>query len=186
MRRQLVRRLRAVRGRDSRPRHLAPAGADLDAPYFRRRVRRTRRQARARGALIATHRTFRLRAGSPPGSGDGCGRRTNRAFVRRRSRPIPSPTPSAGGDGQQPLGGFAIEGLRAAGVASGGPQSNDVLPYLLIGRCEGVAGEPVVAGASSGTQVIALRSYLKPFAPFKASLVEFMTRYHLLLFLVVT
>src|ERR1700716_4357677 len=52
-------------------------------------------------------------------------------------------------------------------------------------RGSGAAGVPVVAGASSGIQVIALRSYLNPFAVFNASLVEFMTRYHLLLSLVV-
>src|SRR5438128_1216507 len=53
------------------------------------------------------------------------------------------------------------------------------LPYLR-------AGEPVVAGFSSGTHVVALRSYLKPLALLRASLVEFMTKYHLLLFLFVT
>src|SRR4051812_36078993 len=47
------------------------------------------------------------------------------------------------------------------------------------------AGVPVVAGASSGIQVIALRSYLNPLAVLSASFVEFSTRYHLLLFLVV-
>src|SRR5262245_15744258 len=47
------------------------------------------------------------------------------------------------------------------------------------------AGVPVVAGASSGIQVIALRSYLNPLALLSASFVEFMTRYHLLLSLVV-
>src|SRR5262245_7181933 len=60
------------------------------------------------------------------------------------------------------------------------------LPYLLPGLCEGAVGVPVVAGVSSGTHVIALRSYLKPLALLRASLVEFMTRYHLLLFLFVT
>ena len=39
------RRLRAVRRFDSRPRHLASAGIDVDAPYLRRRIRRARRQA---------------------------------------------------------------------------------------------------------------------------------------------
>src|SRR6185503_5095934 len=48
------------------------------------------------------------------------------------------------------------------------------------------AGVPVVAGASSGIQVIASRSYLNPFAAFSASFVEFITRYHLLLSLLVT
>src|SRR5215831_4788704 len=60
------------------------------------------------------------------------------------------------------------------------------LPYLLPGLCVGAVGVPVVAGVSSGTHVIALRSYLKPLALLRASLVEFMTRYHLLLFLFVT
>ena len=41
---------------------------------------------------------------------------------------------------------------------------------------QGVNRLPVVAEASSGTQVMALRSYLKPFAAFSASLVEFITR----------
>src|SRR5258707_11487716 len=40
--------------------------------------------------------------------------------------------------------------------------------------------------AYSGIQVIALRSYLKPFALLSASLLEFITRYHLLLSLLVT
>ena len=47
------------------------------------------------------------------------------------------------------------------------------------------AGVPVLAGASSGIHVIALRSYLNPLALLSASFVEFMTRYHLLLSLVV-
>src|SRR6185503_12138029 len=34
-----LRRLRAVRRLDPRPRHLAPAGPDLDAPQLRRRLR---------------------------------------------------------------------------------------------------------------------------------------------------
>jgi hypothetical protein len=38
------------------------------------------------------------------------------------------------------------------------------------------AGVPVVAGASSGIQVIALRSYLNPLALLSASFVEFITR----------
>src|ERR1700704_5482565 len=38
---------------------------------------------------------------------------------------------------------------------------------------------------SSGTHFISLRSYLKPLALLRASLFEFMTRYHLLLFLLV-
>ena len=37
-------------------------------------------------------------------------------------------------------------------------------------------GLPVVAGASSAIQVVALRSYLRPFAAFRASLVAFITR----------
>ena len=41
-----LRRLRPVRRRDPRPRHLAPARADLDAPHLRRRLRRARRKAR--------------------------------------------------------------------------------------------------------------------------------------------
>jgi hypothetical protein len=44
----------------------------------------------------------------------------------------------------------------------------------LPGRCEGVAGAPVVAELSSGTHFISLRSYLKPLAFFSASLVAFM------------
>jgi len=47
------------------------------------------------------------------------------------------------------------------------------------------AGVPVVAGASSGIQVIALRSYLNPLALLSASFVVFIMRYHLLLSLVV-
>ncbi len=46
-----LRRLRAVRRLDPRPRDLAPAGADLDAPHLRRRLRGARRQARVRGSL---------------------------------------------------------------------------------------------------------------------------------------
>src|SRR3954447_6522964 len=66
-------------------------------------------------------------------------------------------------------------------------QSRTVSVYLFChGAGAGAAGVPVVAGASSGVQVIALRSYLNPFAAFSASFVEFMTRYHLLLFLLVT
>jgi cytochrome bd-type quinol oxidase subunit 2 len=58
--------------------------------------------------------------------------------------------------------------------------------YLFCrGAGAGAAGVPVVAGESSGVQVIALRSYLNPFAALSASFVEFMTRYHLLLFLLV-
>src|SRR5262245_48937949 len=51
-------------------------------------------------------------------------------------------------------------------------------------RGAGAAGEPVVAGESSGSQVIALRSYLNPFALLSASLVEFITTKYLLLSLV--
>src|SRR5262249_38607870 len=58
-------------------------------------------------------------------------------------------------------------------------------PYLLLDRGAGLAGEPVVAGASSGIHVIALRSYLKPLAFLSRSLVAFMTRSPLLLFLFV-
>ena len=43
-----LRRLRAVRGQGPQPRHLAAAGVDLDAPHLRRRLRRSRRQTRAR------------------------------------------------------------------------------------------------------------------------------------------
>ena len=46
-----LRRLRAVRGRGPRPRHLASAGAHLDAPHLRRRLRRARRRARVRRPL---------------------------------------------------------------------------------------------------------------------------------------
>src|SRR3954454_5801650 len=66
-------------------------------------------------------------------------------------------------------------------------QSRTVSVYLFCrGAGAGAAGVPVVAGESSGVQVIALRSYLNPFAALSASFVEFMTRYHLLLFLLVT
>src|SRR4051794_28681340 len=62
-----------------------------------------------------------------------------------------------------------------------------VIPrYLLLDRGAGFAGDPVVEGVSSEIQVIALRSYLNPFALFRASFVAFITRYHLLLSLVVT
>ena len=57
---------------------------------------------------------------------------------------------------------------------------------MLPGLCEGAVGAPVVAGAYSGIHFISLRSYLKPLAFLSASFVEFMTRYHLLLFLFVT
>src|SRR5712691_6424019 len=56
--------------------------------------------------------------------------------------------------------------------------------YLAFGLGAGFVGPPVVAGAFSGTQAMALRSYLNPGAIFSASLVAFMTGYHLLLPLV--
>jgi hypothetical protein len=43
-------------------------------------------------------------------------------------------------------------------------------------RGAGAAGVPVVAGASSGIHVMALRSYLNPLALLSASFVEFITR----------
>jgi hypothetical protein len=73
---------------------------------------------------------------------------------------------------------------RAA--VSGGPRSRKRFgARYRFCRGAGGAGVPVVAGASSGVQVIALRSYLNPLALLSASFVEFMTRYHLLLSLVV-
>src|SRR5271165_2956255 len=70
---------------------------------------------------------------------------------------------------------------KEKGPPSGGPFLESPTRSYLFG-----AGRvPVVAGASSGIQVIALRSYLSPLAFLRASLVEFITRYHLLLFLVV-
>src|ERR1700732_1038737 len=56
----------------------------------------------------------------------------------------------------------------------------------LFGLGADVLGLPVVAGISSGIHVILVRSYLNPFALFRASLVEFITRYHLLLSLLLT
>src|SRR5437868_3785566 len=57
--------------------------------------------------------------------------------------------------------------------------------HRLFGLVAGAAGAPVVAEASSGIHVIALRSYLNPFAFFSSSFVVFITRYHLLLSLLV-
>src|SRR6266478_4539696 len=74
----------------------------------------------------------------------------------------------------------------AAGASTGGPRSNSRFGVRYrFWRGAAGAGVPVVAGASSGIQVIALRSYLNPLALLSASFVEFMTRYHLLLSLVV-
>jgi len=53
------------------------------------------------------------------------------------------------------------------------PRSSQQVSYR---RGGGAAGEPVVAEASSGSQVIALRSYLNPVALLSASFVEFITR----------
>src|SRR3954466_1167716 len=66
---------------------------------------------------------------------------------------------------------------RGAAVAGGlrSSESDSCGCVYLLGRRAGV---PVVAGASSGIQVIASRSYLNPFAAFSASFVEFITRYH--------
>jgi hypothetical protein len=64
---------------------------------------------------------------------------------------------------------------RATGVDAGSPEMNRRLPYLFWRGAAG-AGVPVVAGASSGVHVIALRSYLKPLALLSASFVEFMTK----------
>src|SRR3954452_15686609 len=78
---------------------------------------------------------------------------------------------------------YAAQRTEAA-VAGGLRNSeSDLHPRYLLGRRAGV---PVVAGASSGIQVIASRSYLNPLAAFSASFVEFITRYHLLLSLLVT
>src|SRR5262245_36444124 len=69
---------------------------------------------------------------------------------------------------------------------TGGPRSGRLLgARYRFWRGAAGAGVPVVAGASSGIQVIALRSYLNPLALLSASFVEFMTKYHLLLSLVV-
>jgi hypothetical protein len=57
--------------------------------------------------------------------------------------------------------------------------------FYLFGLNADVLGLPVVAGVSSGIHVMLVRSYLNPFAFFRASLVEFITRYHLLLSFVV-
>ena len=64
-------------------------------------------------------------------------------------------------------------GMKAAEGYIGGPEVKSASFYR---RGGGAAGEPVVAGASSGSQVIALRSYLNPFALLSASFVEFITR----------
>ena len=73
--------------------------------------------------------------------------------------------------------------LFAGERAAGQPAALNRLSSLSRRR---IAGVPVVAGPSSGIRVIALRSYLNPFAVLSASLVAFITRYHLLLSLVVT
>jgi len=57
--------------------------------------------------------------------------------------------------------------------------------FYLFGLGADVLGLPVVAEVSSGIHVMLVRSYLNPFAFFRASLVEFITRYHLLLSFVV-
>src|SRR6266436_3516573 len=76
--------------------------------------------------------------------------------------------------------------MAAEQILGGHPlRSGQMLLAYLSERGAGAVCVPVVAGASSGIQVIALRSYLNPFALFSASLVEFITRYHLLLSLVV-
>jgi hypothetical protein len=57
------------------------------------------------------------------------------------------------------------------------------------GQTGGPAEEALRYGGAelhSGIHFISLRSYLKPLAFLRASLFEFMTRYHLLLFLFVT
>ena len=85
------------------------------------------------------------------------------------SAPFPSPIAAS-------IGGHANP--RCGGAGKAGPRSadrwSDSIDSYRFGFCRG--GLPVVAGASSGTQVIALRSYLKPFAAFSASLVAFITR----------
>src|SRR6476619_2457769 len=76
--------------------------------------------------------------------------------------------------------GYTMDGA----AVTGGPVHRECeFARYLFGRDAGV---PVVAGASSGIQVMASRSYLNPLALFRASFVEFMTKYHLLLSLLVT
>ena len=84
------------------------------------------------------------------------------------SAPFPSPI----------VASMVVIEIRAAAVPSErapqrGSREKSIGGYR-FGFCRG--GLPVVAEASSGTQVMALRSYLKPFAAFSASLVEFITR----------
>ena len=67
-----LRRLRAVRRFDSRPRDLAAAGIDVDAPDLRRRLCRARRQTRLRRSLNVVRKS-----GAPdlrPGATSGYGR----------------------------------------------------------------------------------------------------------------
>ena len=71
---------------------------------------------------------------------------------------------SVGEGGKPPAQAPAQEGLPAGGAKAS---------YYRLRCCAGV---PVVAGVSSGIQVILVRSYLNPLAFFKASLVEFITR----------
>src|SRR6516164_6670531 len=82
--------------------------------------------------------------------------------------------------GRSSLTSPVCAGARQRGRRGHSAARTGSLPYLLLGFCV-----PVVAGCSSGTQVIALRSYLKPLAFLRVSLLAFMTRYHLLLFLFV-
>src|SRR5262249_3274542 len=70
------------------------------------------------------------------------------------------------------------------GASSGSRRTLRLFFRIVVGqRATGLC--PVVAGVLSGVQTIAVRSYLYPGAFFSASLVVFMTRYHLLLLLVV-
>src|SRR5947207_1333870 len=78
--------------------------------------------------------------------------------------------------------------MQAAGVEIRRPARNSLTQaYRARGAVPGAgAGDPVVAADYSGIQVMALRSYLKPLAALSESLVAFITKYHLLLSLVVT
>ena len=59
---------------------------------------------------------------------------------------------------------------RGGRCVIGSPKIRSNLIYRAFGRGAGVAGVPVVAGAFSGIQVIAVRSYLNAGAFFNASL----------------
>jgi hypothetical protein len=68
--------------------------------------------------------------------------------------------------------------------AAGAPAALSILSAG-VQRPSSRVPEPVVVGAFSGIHAMALRSYLRPGAAFIASLVVFITMYHLLLFLFV-